>query len=69
MSKLALEHVIERGSGWIVSISSIIGQTGNIGQANYAAAKSGMFGQTMTMARGPPRRWPSKASSTTTGSD
>jgi acetoacetyl-CoA reductase/3-oxoacyl-[acyl-carrier protein] reductase len=51
MSKPALEHMIERGSGRIVNISSIIGQIGNIGQANYAASKSGMFGLTMTLAR------------------
>jgi 3-oxoacyl-[acyl-carrier protein] reductase len=51
MSKPALAHMIERGSGRIVNISSIIGQTGNIGQANYAAAKSGLFGLTMTMAK------------------
>jgi 3-oxoacyl-(acyl-carrier-protein) reductase len=51
MSKPALEHMIERGSGRIVNISSIIGQMGNIGQANYAASKSGMFGLTMTLAR------------------
>ena len=51
MSKPALTHMVERGSGRIVNISSIIGQTGNIGQANYAAAKSGMFGLTTTMAR------------------
>jgi NAD(P)-dependent dehydrogenase (short-subunit alcohol dehydrogenase family) len=51
MSKAALEHMLERGSGRIVNISSIIGQTGNIGQANYAASKSGLFGLTMTLAR------------------
>jgi acetoacetyl-CoA reductase/3-oxoacyl-[acyl-carrier protein] reductase len=51
MSKPALEHMIARGSGRIVNISSIIGQIGNIGQANYAASKSGMFGLTMTLAR------------------
>jgi len=51
MSKAALQHMLERGSGRIVNISSIIGQTGNIGQANYAASKSGLFGLTMTMAR------------------
>jgi 3-oxoacyl-(acyl-carrier-protein) reductase len=51
MSKPTLEHMIERGSGRIVNISSIIGQMGNIGQANYAASKSGMFGLTMTLAR------------------
>jgi NAD(P)-dependent dehydrogenase (short-subunit alcohol dehydrogenase family) len=51
MSKPSLAHMIERGSGRIVNISSVIGQQGNIGQANYAAAKSGMFGLSMTMAR------------------
>ena len=51
MSKAALEHMVERGTGRIVNISSIIGQTGNIGQSNYAASKSGLFGLTMTMAR------------------
>ena len=51
MSRPALEHMIERGSGRIVNISSIIGQTGNIGQANYAASRAGMFGLTMTLAR------------------
>ena len=51
MSRAALEHMLERGTGRIVNISSIIGQTGNIGQANYAASKSGLFGLTMTMAR------------------
>jgi short chain dehydrogenase len=53
MSKPALEHMLERGSGRIVNISSVIGQIGNIGQANYAAAKSGLFGLTMTPARRP----------------
>jgi acetoacetyl-CoA reductase/3-oxoacyl-[acyl-carrier protein] reductase len=51
LSKPALEHMIARGTGRIVNISSIIGQMGNIGQANYAASKSGLFGLTMTMAR------------------
>ena len=51
MSKAALEHMLERGSGRIVNISSIVGQIGNIGQTNYAASKSGMFGLTMSLAR------------------
>jgi len=51
MAKPALEHMIERGSGRVVNISSIVGQMGNIGQANYAASKSGMFGLTTTLAR------------------
>jgi acetoacetyl-CoA reductase/3-oxoacyl-[acyl-carrier protein] reductase len=51
MSKAVLPHMLERGSGRIINISSIIGQTGNIGQANYAASKSGIFGLTMSMAK------------------
>jgi acetoacetyl-CoA reductase/3-oxoacyl-[acyl-carrier protein] reductase len=51
MSKVALEHMLDRGTGRIINISSIIGQTGNIGQANYAASKSGLFGLTMSLAR------------------
>jgi NAD(P)-dependent dehydrogenase (short-subunit alcohol dehydrogenase family) len=51
MSQSALPHMIERGSGRIINISSVVGQTGNIGQANYAASKSGLFGLTKTLAR------------------
>jgi NAD(P)-dependent dehydrogenase (short-subunit alcohol dehydrogenase family) len=51
MSKAAIEHMLERGSGRIINISSIVGQIGNIGQTNYAASKSGMFGLTTSLAR------------------
>ena len=51
MSKPALEHMIARGSGRIINISSIVGQMGNIGQSNYAASKAGLHGLTMTLAR------------------
>jgi len=50
MIKAVIEHMVERKSGRIVNISSIIGQTGNVGQANYATAKSGMFGLSKTLA-------------------
>ena len=50
-SKAALGHMLDRGTGRIVNISSIVGQIGNIGQSNYAASKSGLFGLTMTLAR------------------
>jgi acetoacetyl-CoA reductase len=51
MSKAVLEHMLERGFGRIVNISSLIGQTGGIGQANYAASKSGLFGLSQSLAK------------------
>jgi len=50
MTKAVLDHMIARGSGRVVNISSIIGVTGNIGQANYAASKAGLFGFTKALA-------------------
>ena len=50
MSKAVLGHFVERGSGRIVNISSFVGETGRIGQANYSAAKAGLFGLTKTIA-------------------
>jgi NAD(P)-dependent dehydrogenase (short-subunit alcohol dehydrogenase family) len=50
VSSAALEQMIGQGYGRIINISSVIGETGNIGQANYAAAKSGLFGLTMSLA-------------------
>src|SRR3954470_17541441 len=51
LSQAALRHMLERGTGRIINISSVIGETGNIGQSNYASAKSGLFGLTKTLAR------------------
>jgi acetoacetyl-CoA reductase len=50
MIKAVLEHMIERGSGRIVNISSVIGETGSVGQANYAASKAGLYGMTKSLA-------------------
>jgi len=51
MAQPALEHMIERGTGRVIFISSVIGEHGNIGQANYAASKAGMFGLTKALAK------------------
>jgi len=40
----AVPHMIERGGGRIINMSSIVGQMGNLGQSNYAAAKAGIVG-------------------------
>ncbi len=50
MTKAVLDHMVERGFGRIVNISSVIGQMGNFGQANYAASKAGLFGFTKSLA-------------------
>ena len=50
LSHAVLQHMLDRGYGRIINISSVIGEKGNIGQANYAAAKSGLFGLTNSLA-------------------
>jgi acetoacetyl-CoA reductase/3-oxoacyl-[acyl-carrier protein] reductase len=51
MAQAAVEHMIEHGTGRIINMSSAIGETGNIGQVNYAASKSGLFGLTKSLAK------------------
>jgi len=51
MSRHVVEGMTERGYGRIVNISSVNGQTGQFGQTNYSAAKAGMHGFTMALAR------------------
>jgi len=50
-TKVFLDGMAARGYGRIINISSIVGQMGNFGQANYAAAKAGLLGFTKTLAR------------------
>ena len=51
MCRHAVDGMVERGFGRIVNISSVNGQTGQFGQTNYSAAKAGMHGFTMALAR------------------
>jgi len=50
LSQAILQHMLDRGYGRIINISSVIGSAGGFGQANYASAKSGLFGLTMSLA-------------------
>jgi len=49
-TKVFVDDMIKRGYGRIVNITSVIGQIGNFGQANYAASKAGVIGLTKTLA-------------------
>ena len=51
MSKAALKIMFKKRSGTIVNISSVVGQMGNPGQANYVASKAGVIGLTKTFAK------------------
>jgi 3-oxoacyl-[acyl-carrier protein] reductase len=51
LSKAVLRGMMKARAGRIVSITSVVGLTGNPGQANYAAAKAGIIGFTKSLAR------------------
>lgn len=50
LARSALRGMMKRRWGRIISITSIVGTTGNLGQANYAASKAGMVGFSKTLA-------------------
>ena len=50
-TRAAVPHMREANYGRIINMSSIIGQMGNVGQANYSAAKAGMIAFTKTAAK------------------
>lgn len=51
MAKAASRSMLRQRSGRIVNIASVVGQSGNAGQANYCASKAGLIGLTKSMAR------------------
>ena len=50
MCKFAIKKMLKKRYGKIVNITSIVGHTGNIGQANYAASKAGIIGFSKSLA-------------------
>ena len=50
LSRAAIKGMMRRRAGRIISITSIVGVTGNPGQGNYAASKAGMIGMTKSLA-------------------
>ena len=50
LSRACLRGMLKRRWGRIINISSVVGATGNPGQANYAASKAGVHGLTLSMA-------------------
>jgi len=50
-TKAVLPYMQKQDSGCIINISSIVGEIGNVGQANYAASKGGMIAFTKTLAK------------------
>ncbi len=46
-----LRYIIKADDGAIVNISSVVGETGNVGQANYAASKAGIIGLSRSLAK------------------
>jgi 3-oxoacyl-[acyl-carrier protein] reductase len=51
LSRAGLKFMLRRRAGRIINIGSIVGSTGNPGQANYAAAKAGLIGLTKSLAQ------------------
>ena len=50
LCKYAIKKMLKKKYGRIVNITSIVGHTGNLGQANYAASKAGIIGMTKSLA-------------------
>ena len=50
MSKFAIKKMLKNKSGKIVNITSVVGHTGNVGQANYTAAKAGIVAMSKSLA-------------------
>ena len=55
-TRAVVEHMRERRAGRIISLASVVGLAGNLGQTNYAASKAGLIGFTKSLAKEVARR-------------
>ena len=51
LTQAAMRPMLKQRSGRIIAVSSVVGQTGNAGQTNYAASKAGLIGFAKALAR------------------
>ena len=50
LSKFAIKKMLKNKSGKIINITSVVGHTGNLGQANYTASKAGIVAMSKSLA-------------------
>ena len=50
LSKYSIKNMLRNKFGRVVNITSVVGHTGNLGQANYAASKAGIIGMSKSLA-------------------
>ena len=50
LSKYAIKNMLKNKFGRVVNITSIVGHTGNLGQANYSASKAAIIGMSKSLA-------------------
>ena len=51
LSKYAIKNMLKNKKGKIINVTSVVGHTGNIGQANYSASKAGIIGMSKSLAQ------------------
>ena len=50
ISKYIIKKMLKNKNGKIINVTSVVGHTGNVGQANYAASKAGLIGMSKSLA-------------------
>ena len=51
LSKYVIKNMLKNKKGKIINVTSVVGHTGNVGQANYSASKAGIIGMSKSLAQ------------------